>query len=282
MKSATFPRRGPLFQLPFASLMLLGIAAVGLPTRADAENVDTELLLLVDITPRGLSASEFDQVMEGYASAFTSSQVIDSIQSGAYGQIAVSLMFYGNASTQIVGIPWMMIGNATEAATFATLARALNAPNVGGTPAVGPALTVATLHFGSETGGAANGFESAAQIIEVAGASVPTGSTAAVTAARDAALASGVDLINSIALGNRSAAIEAYYASNVIGGEAGGVVATSSSSAINGGLAGIIAGQVNNGVAAGASESLSAVPEPSSLLGLLSGLALLLIRRRQP
>lgn len=261
--------------------MLLGIAAAGLPTRAAAENVDTELLLLVDVTSRGFNPSEFDQVMEGYASAFTSSQVLDSIQSGAYGQIAVSLMFYGNSSTQLVGIPWMMIGNATEAATFAALARALNRPVAGGTPAVGPALTVATLSFGSETGGAANGFESTTQIIEVAGASVPVGGTAGVTAARDAALASGVDLINAIALGNRSTAIEAYYATNVIGGEAGGVVATSNSSAINGGLGGIIASQMDGGISAGASESLSAVPEPSSLLGLLSGLGLLLIRRRQ-
>ena len=262
--------------------MSLGIAAVGLQSKAEAENVDTELVLLVDITPRGLNGAEFDQVMESYASAFTSSQVIDSIQSGVYGQIAVSLMFYGNASTQVVGIPWMMIGNATEAETFATLARAVNRPFSIGSPSVGSALTAATLSFGSETGGAGNGFESNAQIIEIAAATVPLGGTGAVEAARDNALASGVDLINSIALGNRSAAIEAYYASNVIGGEAGGVVATSNSSAINGGLAGVISNQMNGGIAAGANESLSAVPEPSSALGLLSGLALLLIRRRNP
>lgn len=261
--------------------MSLGIATVGFPGTATAENVDTELVLLVDITPRGLNASQFEQVMESYASAFTSAQVIDSIQSGAYGQIAVSLMFYGNASTQVVGIPWMMIGNATEAETFATLARALNRPFSIGSPSVGAALTAATLSFGSETGGAANGFESSTQVVEIAAASVPLGSTAGVEAARDNALASGVDLINSIALGNRAAAIEAYYASNVIGGEAGGVVATSNSAPINGGLSGVIASQMNNGVTAGANESLSAVPEPSIALSLLSGLGLLLIRRRQ-
>ena len=121
MKTATFPRRGHLLPLPLKWLMLIGMATAGLNPRAAAENVDTELLLLVDITPRGLNGSEIDQVMEGYASAFTSAQVIDSIQSGSYGQIAVSLMFYGNASTQVVGIPWMTIGNATEAETFATL-----------------------------------------------------------------------------------------------------------------------------------------------------------------
>ena len=219
--------------------------------------------------------------MDGYASAFTSSQVLDSIQSGAYGKIAVSIMFYGNASTQVVGIPWMMIGNSVEAETFAALARAVSRPFSIGSPSVASALTAATLSFGSETGGAANGFESSAQIIEIAAASVPLGGTAAVEAARDGALASGVELINTIALGNRSAAIENYYAANVIGGEAGGVVATSNSSPINGGLAGMLTNQVSGGVAAGASESLSAVPEPSSSLALLSGLALLLIRRRQ-
>jgi Protein of unknown function (DUF1194) len=281
MKKATFPRRGSLFQKPITCLMSLGIAWIGLETKAAAESVDSELVLLVDITPRGLNASEFDQVMESYATAFTSSQVLDSIQSGAYGKIAVSIMFYGNASTQVVGIPWMMIGNSVEAETFAALARAVNRPFSIGSPSVASALTAATLSFGTETGGASNGFESSAQIIEIAAASVPTGGTAAVEAARDGALASGVELINSIALGNRSAAIANYYAANVIGGEAGGVVATSNTSPINGGLTGMLTNQVSGGVAAGASESLSAVPEPSSSLALLSGLALLLIRRRQ-
>jgi len=281
MKTATFPRRGRFFPLPLACLLSFGLPVVGLMETAEAVAVDSELVLLVDITPRGLDRTEFDQVLESYATAFTSSQVLDSIQSGAYGQIAVSLMFYGNASTQVVGIPWMMIGNATEAETFATLARALNRPFSIGSPSVGAALTAATLSFGTETGGLDNGFESSAQIIEIAAASVPNGGTAGVEAARDGALASGVDLINAIALGNRSSAIQSYYASNVIGGEAGGVVATSTSAPINGGLTGLLANQIDNGITAGAAESISAVPEPSSLLALLSGLGLLLIRRRQ-
>lgn len=261
--------------------MSIGIAVLGLQSKAEAELVDSELVLLVDITPRGLNASEFDQVMESYATAFTSSQVLDSIQSGAYGRIAVSLMFYGNASTQVVGIPWMSIGNSVEAETFAALARAVNRPFSIGSPSVSTALTFATASFGSETGGASNGFESSAQIIEIAAASVPLGGTAAVEAARDGALASGVEMINTIALGNRAAAIENYYAANVIGGEAGGVLASSNSAAVNGALDGLLANQVSGGVAAGASESLAAVPEPSSSLALLSSLVLLLIRRRQ-
>ena len=93
MKKATFPRRGLPIRVPFTCLMSIGIAVLGLQSKAEAELVDSELVLLVDITPRGLNGSEFDQVMESYATAFSSSQVLDSIQSGAYGKIAVSLMF---------------------------------------------------------------------------------------------------------------------------------------------------------------------------------------------
>ena len=150
-----------------------------------------------------------------------------------------------------------------------------------GSPSIASALTVATLSFGSETGGTANGLESNAQIIEIAATSVPPGGTAGVTAARNGALASGVEMINTIALGNRAATVENYYAANMIGGEAGGVLASSSTSSINGGLAGMLTNQLSGGVAAGAAESLSAVPEPSTSLALLSSVALLLVRRRQ-
>lgn len=263
-------------------MMSLGICAFGLLERAEAESVDTELVLLVDITPRGLSNSEFDLVMESYATAFTSAQVLDSIQSGVYGRIAVSLMLFGNASTQQTGIPWMMIGNATEAQQFASLARGVSRPFSIGSPSVSAALDAAARSFGSETGGASNGFESSTQIVELVAATVPNRpATDGIVASRDGALTSGVDLINSLAFGNRAGAIEAYYAANVIGGEAGGVVATSATGTLNGSLSGLLAGQISESVGGGAASSISAVPEPSSALGLLSGLALLLIRRKR-
>lgn len=262
--------------------MPLGIATLCLPARVEAVEVDSELVLLVDITNRGLSDRDFGLVMDSYATAFTSAQVLDSIQSGVYGRIAVSLMMFGNSTTQRVGIPWMMIGNASDAAQFAALARGVARPQGGGTPSLTAAMQAAALSFGTETGGADNGFQSETQIIEVAAASVPTGAAATgVAAARDSALASGVDLINAITLGNRAASMEAYFAANVIGGEAGGVVATSNASAVNGALAGMLGAQVSGGIEGGASASIAAVPEPSAVLGLLSGLGLLLIRRRE-
>ncbi len=282
MKTATLPRRGLRSQLRFLCMSTFCVAVAGFQAQAGAETVDSELLLLVDVTQRGLNHSEFDQVMEGFASAMTSSEVLNSIQSGAYGRIAISLMFYGNSSIQQVGIPWMSIGTAAEAEQFATLARDAARPFSVGSPAIDDAIQAAAMSFGTETGGSSNGFESTVQIIEVATATTPTsGSPTEVSDARDSALASGVDLINAITLGNRADTLEAYYASNVIGGEAGGVVATSNASPINGALPGMMVTQMSNGVGAGATGSLSAVPEPSPVLALLSSLSLLLIRRRR-
>jgi Protein of unknown function (DUF1194) len=278
MKIATPPSRGLLSYLPSVFAMSIGIAGFGLHGQAVAEAVDSELVLLVDVSQSGLNKNEFSALMGSYASSFTSSQVLNSIQSGTYGRIAVSLMLYGDSSVQQVGIPWMSIGSAAEAAQFATLANNLVKPNSSGFPSVGSAITAATGSFGTETGGSSNGFESSLQIIDVAAAVVPnTAGGAADLAARNGAMDSGVDLINTIALGNKAAAIETYYSNNVIGSGLPGVVATATSSPLDGTLAITI----GNSVTASVGNSLTAVPEPSSFVGALFGTGFLLFRRRR-
>jgi hypothetical protein len=205
--------------------MSVGIAAIGFLAQVRAESVDSEILLLVDITRPALSNREFDRLMDGYASAFSSSQVLDSIQSGHYGRIAVSMMFYGPSNLQTVGIPWMSIGNLSQAQQFAELARNISRPSIIAEGDVAAALTAAIPTFGTETGGVSNGFESEVQMIEIASADIPDFSTAAASAAASAnALASGVDIINALALGNRTDRIEEYFASNVIGSTVDGVL----------------------------------------------------------
>ena len=269
--------------LSLVGAMSLGIAASGwLAQQAHATNVDSEIVLLVDIVRPELSANEFTRLLDGYANSFTSSQILDSIQSGVYGRIAVSMVLYGNASTQVVGVPWMTIGNASEAQTFASLVRNVTRPNQFATSDAGAALTAATLSFGSETGGTGNGFESAVQIIEVATSSFPPASMAAsTTASRTNALSSGVDLINALALGNFASSIESFYAANVIGSSLPGVVATSSSAGFDGALAATMGGMLAETVQTGATVSVTAVPEPSLLASLIPTTLLLLKRRRR-
>lgn len=278
----TYITSGGWSLLHAARAVSLGIAASGWLSQARAESVDSEILLLVDIVRPELSNTEFNRLKNSYASAFTSTEILNSIQSGVHGRIAVSLMLYGGSATQVVGIPWMTIGNASQAEAFASLVRDITRPTTFAYSDPGAALTAATFSFGTETGGTANGFESAAQIIEVASSGLPSNSMAASTAASSAnALASGVDLINAIALGNFSSSISSFYAANVIGSTIDGVLPTMNSSGFNGGLASTVSGMLTESVQTGVEVSVTAVPEPSSLTGLIPATLLLLRRRRR-
>jgi hypothetical protein len=264
--------------------MLLGIVAGGLPGAAAAQQVDTELVLLVDAAASGLNPSDFSEVMEGYASAMTSSQVLDSIESGALGRIAVSMILYGSDTVQQVAIPWMMVGSAAEAQQFAALARAVDRPS-SGTSSLATGIDAAVASFGTETGGPDNGFISEAQIIEVGGTTLPRGGNpivlaAELQAARDAALAAGADVINAMTIGRRASSLEGYYASNVIGGEVGGMAADTSSSTVSAALPAILASHLVNGLQGGATASLAAVPEPHVAMMLLLLVGVQALRRR--
>jgi len=283
MKNATSLSRFPSSALRPWLAMSLSIAVCGLSPRADAVAVDSELLFLVDITQTGMNDNQFDKLMDSYAASMTSSQVINSIQSGAAGRIAVSMVFYGGTFTQSVGVPWMSISSMAEAQQFANFVSNLTRPISLTSPSISAALEYATQRFGTETGGAANGFESAVQVVEVVTAGLPVfPNPAADQAARNAALASGVDIINSIAVGNRSNTVENYFASNVVGGSVGGVQGSSGRSTINNNLDKYLATHFESTVDGGAEVSQAiAVPEPSSLLSSLAAAGFLLFRRRR-
>ena len=280
MKPAKPHQSGLLPHLPPVLAMLsLGIASFGMFGQASAEAVDSELVLLVDVTQSGLNKNDFGSLMQSYASTFTSTEVLNSIQSGTYGRIAVSLMFYGNSSVQQVGIPWMSIGNATDASKFAALATSVSRPFSNGSSDIGSALTAATLAIGNETNGVSNGFESLVQIIDVTAASTPKSGA---QATRDAVLASGVDVINAIAVGNKATAIASYFSAQVIGSTLSGVTATSSTSGVNATLTAALTQEISNTVNMGAFGGATAVPEPNTAFALMTGLGFMLILRRRP
>ena len=255
--------------------MSLGIAALGSHGQVNAEAVDSELVLLVDIGRPGLDKKEFDSLMDSYASTFTSSELLDSIQSGTYGRIAVSLLFYGSNSPQI-GIPWMSIGTASEASQFAGLFDGLSRGTSSAQVDVAGGLSAAMSLFGTETGGTGNGFESSLQIIDVAAASIPKSSTGSDTAASIATLTAGVDVINSIAVGGQADEVANYYAANVVGSEIAGVQATSTSSSFGVTLTAALTDEITSAV----NTPVTAVPEPSVAIGL-TGILLILFRRRR-
>jgi len=280
MKSSSF-RETLQFRSRSARFLAMGLLAISIPAQIRAEAVDTELLLLVDIVRPELSNRNFNRLMEGYAATFTSSQMMDSIQSGATGKIAAALMFYGGTNEQIIGVPWMSIGSPSDAATFASLLQAATRPRTFSYSDPGAALNATTASFGTETGGNSNGFESVTQIIEVASSGIPSNSMAASTAAsRTNALASGVDLINTVALGLFSDEIQTFYSANVVGSTIPGVAPTVTASPLNGSLSAAIGALLITTTGTGAAVSITAVPEPS-ILTAFSAAALLFFRRRR-
>ena len=281
MKPATPTPRSWLRIFHSCLLFPFGLLMAALPAKIRAENVDTELLLLVDISRPELSPQRFNRLMDAYADSFSSSQVLNSIQSGHYGKIAVAMMFFGGNTVQQMAVPWMSISNAQDAATFGQLATQAVQPVSLLNPNIANALAAASASFGSETGAPDNGFESVVQIVEVAAVRLPSGSPSQAAAASDSAIAAGVDVINAIAMGNFTAPIQAFYSSNVIGTTIPGMKVAVTTSLFNNGLGNLVGTGLNESVENGAVVSnASAVPEPASHLVLLSGLVLLFIRRR--
>jgi hypothetical protein len=275
MKSTASLSRGSLSRFFAAFVIPIGLAGFGSSGQARAVAVDKELVLLVDVSQSGLNSKDFDSLLESYTSAFSSAQVLNAIQSGKYGSIAVSLMMYGSSSVQQVGIPWMSIANAADAANFGSIASKISKPNAAGFPAVGSALVAASASFGSETGGTSNGFESSLQIIDIIASVEPRSSNVGNDQeSRKFSLLSGVDVVNSISLGKKAADIAAYFSANVIGSSRAEITATSkTSNSIDANLTQVLATSLAGGI--------TAVPEPSAAAALIMGGSLLLMRRRR-
>lgn len=255
--------------------------AASLTQSALAEDVDTELLLLVDVSG-SIDSSEYNLMMQGYEQAFRSASVLSAIQGGSHGAIAVSLVFWSGSSEQTTAVSWSKIDDSASANAFAdAIAGTTRAYN--GKTAVGSALTHGASLFGTETGGVDNGFTSNAQIIDISGDgedndTPPEGDRAQnVRDARDAAMAAGVDMINGLPIGNAGGALASYYTDNVIAGSSGGVGAFVQPAASFSDVQSTLETKLQAEIQAGA----LAAPEPSSISLFAIGACMLIVRRNR-
>jgi len=177
---------------------------------AQAAPVDLELQLLVDVSG-SVSGGEFALQQQGYSDAFRDSGIQDAIDSGAIGSIAVQLVFWSSAGNQQIAIDWTEVTGATSD-SFADLIDAATRPFFGGT-APGSALNFGAPLFNG------NGFEGDRLVIDVSGDGAQNDGPST-SAARDAALASGIDAINGIIIEGEPG-LEAFYQANIVGGVGG-------------------------------------------------------------
>lgn len=255
--------------------------------QSHAANVDTELLLLVDVSG-SVNSSEYNLMMQGYANAFRSADLASSIASGYHGSIAVALAFWSGANDQSIGVDWMRVSDASSANDFAAAIESTTRP-FSGLTAVGSALSYGSTLFGTEVGSIDNGYQSLVQVIDISGdgednnTPPDTGDRAEnVRVARDQAIADGVDMINGLPIGNAGGDLNGYYADNVIAGSAGETAAFVQPTATFADVENSLSLKLSREIEAAGAESIevATVPEPTSILLLAFASPFLLYRNR--
>ncbi|QNN24657.1 autotransporter domain-containing protein [Planctomycetales bacterium ZRK34] len=187
-------------------VMIVGVVAA--PASGQNTRVDLELQLLLDVSG-SVDNTEFALQRDAYVAAFNDPAVVDVITSGTFGSIAVNLVYWSASNQQVQSINFTRIRSTADANAFAAAIAGVARPYSSGT-AIGSAINFATPLFDANT------FDGTKMVIDVSGDGEST-SGASVTAARDAAIAAGVDTINGIAIG--SAALQQYYIDNLIAGD---------------------------------------------------------------
>jgi hypothetical protein len=103
-----------------STLRLVPILALFAPVPAAAQgiDVDLELVLAVDVS-RSMDFEEQRLQRDGYVAAFKHPEVIQAIQSGSTGRIAVTYVEWAGPAYQSVIVPWTVLASEADAHAFA-------------------------------------------------------------------------------------------------------------------------------------------------------------------
>ena len=193
----------------WVTMAALAAVTLAMPLAAFAVPVGLELQLLVDVSG-SIDAAEFTLQQTGYVNAFKSAAVQNAITANPTGSIAVQLIYWSGGAQQSIAVPWTLVTAATASAfgdAIAAVARPFS-----GLTAPGSAINFGAPLFGT------NSFDAPRQVMDVSGDGAANDG-ASTSAARDAALAAGVDTINGIIILGESG-LATFYTDNVIGGTA--------------------------------------------------------------
>jgi hypothetical protein len=180
-------------------------------------------LVLVSDVSRSIDDTEFKLEKDGYASAFTSKQVIEAIQGGSIGAIAVAYVEFASSFEVRTVLDWQVIHDQASAQTFAD--KLVGAPrSFWGRTAISSGIDRAVQLL------AESGFEAQRRVIDVCGDGTNNAGRD-VSEARDDAVGAGIT-INGLAIINDHpvswtyahvqppGGLPNYYRQNVTGGPA--------------------------------------------------------------
>ena len=200
-----------------AALILAVVLLAGAPPAVAEQRVDLELVLAVDVS-YSMDLDEQRLQRDGYVEAFRDPAIINAIQSGQHGRIAVIYIEWAGWGVQEIVVPWTVIdGPATANALADRLAK--SAISRQRRTSVAGALTFSGAQFGT------GGFGGERRVIDVSGDG-PNNSGPPVTPVRDELVAKGI-VINGLPIMNGRVNtwgfpvledLDRYYEGCVIGG----------------------------------------------------------------
>jgi len=175
----------------------------------NSDYVDLALILAVDVST-SVDAGDYQLQMSGIASAFRDQELIDAIEGGQHGSIAVSVVQWSARQSQDVTLDWSVIQNLGQAKEAAGMIE--NAPRrwIPGGTGMAAAINFCIRHFDRL------GIKSKRHVIDVSGDGEDNEGDDP-SESRDKAGSLGIT-INGLPIISGSSSIQDYYDQNVIGG----------------------------------------------------------------
>jgi len=183
-------------------------AQQSLPPQSQTE-VAIALVLAVDVSG-SVSNERFELQKQGYAAAFSSRQVLNTIRSLVTQSIAVVMMQWTGPALHAVAVDWTLIKDEASADGFAGAIAAAPRQLFGGGTSISGAIDYSRVLL------ALSPFKGARRIIDISGDGANNRGRP-VTAARDEAVQDGIG-VNGLPILALEPDLDRYYYDNVIGG----------------------------------------------------------------
>ena len=174
----------------------------GATARAEAREVDLELVLAVDVS-YSISRAEYELQVEGLAAAFRSPEVAAAIAGFAPRGIAVTLLQWASVGEQRQMVPWRWVRDRPSARRLAAEIAGLRRIGHKGVTAIAPAIETSRRLF------AGNGFAGARRVIDLSGDG-RSNQGPTIGPARRRAAADGIT-INALAIVDEQSGLDDYY-----------------------------------------------------------------------
>ena len=190
-------------------ISLLALASPMPQTLAEDFDVDLALVLAVDCS-FSVDSNEFALQMEGLGRAFQREEVKDAIAHGNLQRIAVSVVEWSDATSQMVEVPWTILASNDDADHFGEVLRGTQRNLAEGGTSISSALLYSAALL-------AKAPRSPRHVIDVSSdgrnnVGVP------VNAVRDRLVAQGIT-INALTILNEWPTLNIYFQNQVVGGE---------------------------------------------------------------